>query len=69
MALSANGQVVIVIIVTTDTLCCIQYRIYYATHMQLTCNFFVINFHVKFSRTFQSGKQNANVVFHPFVDR
>ncbi len=46
MALSANGQVAKI---ATDTLCCI----YGATHMQLTCNFFATNFHIKFSHTFQ----------------
>jgi hypothetical protein len=33
------------------------------------CNFFATNLHVIFSRTFQRGKQNANMAFHPFVDK
>jgi hypothetical protein len=35
MALTVNKQVTTV---TTNTLCCIQYHIYGAIHMQLFCN-------------------------------
>jgi hypothetical protein len=35
MALNVNRQVVIVVVVALDTLCCVQYHIYGATHMQL----------------------------------
>jgi hypothetical protein len=33
------------------------------------CNFFATNFHVKFPHTFQHGEQNANLAFHPFVNK
>jgi hypothetical protein len=65
MALSVNGQVAIVVVVALNTLCCIQYCVYSATHMQL----YVINLHVQFSLTFQCDEQNANMAFHPFVDK
>jgi hypothetical protein len=61
-ALSANGQITAII---TDILCCIEYHIYNAIHMQL----YATNLHVRFSHTFQCDKRNANVAFHPFVDR
>jgi hypothetical protein len=45
------------------------YVVYIYAYMQCNshatiCNFFATNL----SRTFQCGKQNANVVFHPFVN-
>ncbi len=33
------------------------------------CNFCVTNLHIRFPHTFQCGKWNANVTFHPFVDK
>jgi len=30
---------------------------------------YAINFHINFPHTFQHGKWNANVAFHPFVDK
>ncbi len=51
--------------VATNTLCCVQYCIYGVIHMQL----YATDLHVKFPHTFQRGEQNANVAFHPFVDK
>ncbi len=59
MALSAYGQVVIIV---ADTLCCIHYYIYNAIQMQL----YATNFHVRFSCTPQHGEWNVNM--DPFVD-
>ncbi len=34
------------------------------------CNFFATNnLHVKFAHTFQHGERNANMTFHPFVNK
>jgi hypothetical protein len=63
--LSAIGQVVAV---TTNTLCHIQYWIYDATHMQLyaTPLQLISTFD---SHKFQREKWNANMAFHPFVNK
>jgi hypothetical protein len=33
------------------------------------CNFFIINLHIRLPHTFQCGKRNVNVAFHPFVQK
>ncbi len=35
----------------------------------IICNFFATNLYIRFPHTFQHGEQNANVAFHPFVDK
>jgi hypothetical protein len=64
MALNVNKQVVAVVV---DTLCCIQYYIHIATHMQLYATFLQL-ISMSNSHTFQHGEQNANMAFYPFVD-
>jgi len=33
------------------------------------CNFFATNLHIRFPHTFQHGEWNANMAFHPFVNK
>jgi len=65
MALNVNGQIVVV---TTDTLCCIQYYIYGAIHMRLYATSLQLISTSNFHAHSIVVKKNANVAFHPFVD-